>query len=699
METSGTSRPERFFPLFSSISNLSGVGPRATLALKKLGVERVRDLLFLLPVGGIKRRKVFDLVSISLPEIITVEILVKSYQQTKKPGPIRVLTSIRKSDLDLVFFNARLDWIKTVLPKNEKRVISGKLENFQSGMQMVHPDYIVSSSESGKIPDFEPNYPLTKGVSKKFLIKIMLQAIDKNISFQEWINESIVQKFQWPRFKTSILMVHNPKCIKETLFDYPARERLAFDELFAHQMSLALARLHFRRIRGVSILGSGVLTKKLYDSLPFSLTASQEKAVNEIRQDLSSELRMNRLLQGDVGSGKTIVAFISMLTVVEFGAQAALLAPTEILAKQHYKVISELSEKININVILLSGRDSGLKKRSKLAQIQDGLAQIIIGTHALFQENVIYKKLAFAVIDEQHRFGVHQRLNLARKGINIDVLSMSATPIPRSLSLTFYGDMDMSILDEKPKDRKPVKTAVMPASKLELIFDRLEMSLDDDRRVFWVCPLIDESEVLQVTSAELRLEIIEKRFPQKKIGLVHGQMSSNDRDKVMRKFIKGEINLLVSTTVIEVGLDVPAASIMIVEGAERFGLAQLHQLRGRVGRGSEQSSCILIYSGRLGKNSKARLEILRDTDDGFKIAEADLRIRGAGDVLSIQQSGVPKFMVADLQSHSHLLEIARKDSQLLLASDPGLTTPRGVAVRDLLYLMDLQSSLAFIQVG
>ena len=354
---------------------------------------------------------------------------------------------------------------------------------------------------------------------------------------------------------------------------------------------------------------------------------------------------------------------------------------------------------IKVNVILLTGRDKGSLRRDKLGQVESGAANIIIGTHSLFQESVMYKNLLFAVIDEQHRFGVRQRMELGKKGLNVDVLVMTATPIPRSLSLTYYGDMDISILNEKPKNRKPIKTAVMSSARIESLLDRLDEYLNNNSSVYWVCPLIEDSEVLDLTSAEFRFNLLKKRFPDKNIGLVHGQVPAEDKDKVMRMFADAEIQLLVSTTVIEVGVDVPSASIMIIEGAERFGLAQLHQLRGRVGRGSDQSSCILIYGGKLGKNSKARLEILRETEDGFKISEEDLRIRGAGDVLGVQQSGLPQFLVANLETQNYLLEIARNDAKLLLYCDPDLVSERGMAVRELLYLMDLQKSLQYIKIG
>ena len=459
------------------------------------------------------------------------------------------------------------------------------------------------------------------------------------------------------------------------------------------------ARKQYRKTKGISIKSSGLFANQIRGALPFSLTEAQDEAICHIKKDLMSDLRMNRLLQGDVGSGKTIVALLTILTVVEFGGQACLLAPTEILARQHYDTISEITKIIKVNILLLTGRDKGSLRRDKLDQIESGSAKIIIGTHALFQESVIYKNLLFAVIDEQHRFGVRQRMELGNKGPNVDVLVMTATPIPRSLSLTYYGDMDISILNEKPKNRMPIKTAVMSDGRIKSILDRLEKALCNNHRVYWVCPLIEDSEVLALTSAEYRFDILKKRFPTKNIGLVHGQMSVDEKDEVMRMFADGEINLLVSTTVIEVGVDVSSASIIIIEGAERFGLAQLLQLRVRVGRGSDQSSCILIYSGNLGKNSKARLEILRDTEDGFKISEEDLRIRGAGDVLGIQQSGLPQFLIANLETQNNLLEIARDDARLLLDTDPNLTSERGMAVRELLYLMDLQRSLQYIKVG
>ena len=699
MKITDTSRPERFFPLFASVSSLAGVGPKASKSLQNLRVNRVRDLLFFLPLGGITRLKTADLLSIVLPAFVTIEVLVKSYHQSTRNGPLRVLVNCSGVELELVFFHARLDWIKSILPKNDTKVVSGKLESFVSGLQIVHPDYIVATSHLETVPDFEPVYPLSKGLSQRVLFKIISQATNRNIFFEEWINKSVIESHKWPSFQKSVSLAHNPQTISEVQPKNSARERLAFDELFAHQISLALARKQYRRTKGISIKSAGLFVNQIRKRLPYSLTDAQEAAFSDINQDLSSDLKMNRLLQGDVGSGKTIVALFAILTVVEFGGQACLLAPTEILARQHYDTISEITKIIKVSIILLTGRDKGLLRRDKLKQIESGTAEIIIGTHALFQESVIYKNLLFAVIDEQHRFGVRQRMELGSKGPTVDVLVMTATPIPRSLSLTYYGDMDISILNEKPKSRIPIKTAVMSDVRIESILDRLEESLNNNCRVYWVCPLIEDSEVLVLTSAELRFNILKERFPSKNIGLVHGQMPVDEKDEVMRMFADGDIDLLVSTTVIEVGVDVPSASIMIIEGAERFGLAQLHQLRGRVGRGSEQSSCILIYSGALGKNSKARLEILRDTEDGFKISEEDLRIRGAGDVLGIQQSGLPQFLVANLETQNNLLEIARDDARLLLDTDPNLVTERGMAVRELLYLMDLQRSLQYIKVG
>ena len=699
MKITDTSRPERFFPLFSSVSNLAGVGPKATKSLQNLGVTRIRDLLFFLPVGGIVRIKTSNILSIVLPAFVTIEVIVNSHHQSTRNGPVRVLVNCSGVDLELVFFHARLDWIKSILPINETKVISGKLESFVSGLQIVHPDYIIATTDLETVPDFEPVYPLSKGISQKILIKIISQATGRNILFEEWINKSVIKSHQWLSFQKSVSLAHRPTNISEVQPKNLARERLAFDELFAHQISLALARKQYRKTKGISIKSSGLFANQIRKALPFSLTEAQDKAICHIKKDLMSDLRMNRLLQGDVGSGKTIVALLTILTVVEFGGQACLLAPTEILARQHYDTIIEITKIIKVNILLLTGRDKGSLRRNKLDQIESGSAKIIIGTHALFQESVVYKNLLFAVIDEQHRFGVRQRMELGNKGPNVDVLVMTATPIPRSLSLTYYGDMDISILDEKPKNRMPIKTAVMSDGKIKSILDRLEKALCNNRRVYWVCPLIEDSEVLALTSAEYRFDILKERFPTKNVGLVHGQMSVDEKDEVMRMFADGEISLLVSTTVIEVGVDVPSASIIIIEGAERFGLAQLHQLRGRVGRGSDQSSCILIYSGNLGKNSKARLEILRDTEDGFKISEEDLKIRGAGDVLGIQQSGLPQFLVANLETQNNLLEIARDDARLLLDIDPNLTSERGMAVRELLYLMDLQRSLQYIKVG
>lgn len=692
-------RPEKLFPVFASITSLEGVGPKVAASFQKLGVTRVRDLLFVLPVNGIKRTKLRSLQDVVVPSFVTLEITIIAHTQSKKRAPIRVLVSDSVNNFDLVFFHFGLDWVKKILPKNEKRIISGKLEWFSTGFQIVHPDYIISLNEPNTIPDFEPVYPLTKGLTQRILSKNVKKSIANFPKVEEWINPSLIKKYCWPKFKESLLRAHNPVNIDNIDSKDLARERLAFDELFSHQVSLSLARKKLKRSKGISIIGTNHIGNTVLRSLSFDLTQAQKRVISEISEDLEAASRMNRLLQGDVGSGKTIVALFAMLKVVEFGGQAAFLAPTDILARQHLYTIQEFTKMTDVKITILSGRDKGVTKRKKLEDILEGNTQIIIGTHALFQESVIYKNLRLAIIDEQHRFGVHQRMELGNKGYNVDILIMTATPIPRSLSLTYYGDMDFSILDQKPKNRKPISTAVIPESRIDSVLDRLEISLDCGRRAYWVCPLVEDSEILSLTSAQFRLKSLLERFPSKSIGLVHGQMSGQEKDEIMHKFATGKMDLLVSTTVIEVGVDVPEASIIIIEGAERFGLAQLHQLRGRVGRGVEQSSCILIYTGTLGKNSKARLEILRETEDGFKISEEDLKIRGAGDVLGLEQSGLPQFEVANLESQAHLMEIARVDSRMILDLDPDLTSQRGLAIRQLLDLMDLKRSLQYITVG
>lgn len=471
------------------------------------------------------------------------------------------------------------------------------------------------------------------------------------------------------------------------MHDAPARARLAYDELLANQLALQIVRRKQRKRPGRSIDGDGTLRERLEQSLPFSLTGSQRIACSEIAGDMKSDSRMLRLLQGDVGSGKTVVALMAMLTAAEQGAQAALMAPTEILARQHFATIEPLAEAIDVSVILITGRDKGKKREKLVSRLNSGDTPIVIGTHALLQDDIGFDDLALVVVDEQHRFGVHQRLALAGKGAAADILVMTATPIPRTLMMTAYGDLETSRLTEKPAGRKPIETRAMPLSRLEDVVDRLRPAIASGARIYWVCPLVEDSDVLDVAAATERQAALAQRFGDR-VGLVHGRLKAAEKDAVMARFAGGELDILVATTVIEVGVDVPEATIIVIEQAERFGLAQLHQLRGRVGRGDRPSSCILLYGEPLGETAKARLKVMRDTDDGFVIAEEDLRLRGAGEVLGTKQSGLPQFRMADLAVHADLIDTARDDALLILEKDPDLKSERGKAMRTLLYLFE-----------
>jgi ATP-dependent DNA helicase RecG len=478
----------------------------------------------------------------------------------------------------------------------------------------------------------------------------------------------------------------------------PAWSRIAYDELLASQLTLALVRAHVRKPIGRSQSGDGSLRQRILAALPYCFTGSQQEAVREIESDLGKSERMLRLLQGDVGSGKTVVALMAAAAVIEAGSQAALMAPTEILARQHLATISPLAEQAGIQVALLTGRERGREREDVLHRLESGKLNLIVGTHALFQEGVAFKNLGLAIIDEQHRFGVHQRLALAGKGEAVDMLVLTATPIPRTLVLTYFGDMDVSQLREKPAGRKPVETRTVPLTRLPEVVDAVGRAIGDGQRVYWVCPLVGESETSDLAAAEERFASLKQRFGET-VELVHGRMRPAEKDRAMARFAGGQAQVLVATTVIEVGVDVPQASIMVIEHAERFGLSQLHQLRGRVGRGATASTCLLLFKPPLSESAKARLAILRETDDGFRIAEEDLRLRGEGDLLGTRQSGMPGFRVARLDVHAPLIEAARDDATLALRTDPSLTGPRGQALRTLLYLFERDEAIRLLRAG
>jgi len=693
-------RPEQLYPLFAGLETLDGVGPKTARQLGRMGLETPRDLLFALPYAVIDRRRRDTIRGVDLPVTLTVEVTVGAHRPPRnRGGAYRVFVQDSQSDFQLVFFHARGDYLKKILPEGARRVISGKLELFDGTAQMVHPDHVVPVDQAGTIPEFEPVYHLTQGVTQKTAFKAAQSALARVPDLAEWADPALVQRQRWPSWPDAIRAAHNPRGADDVAPFAPARERLAYDELFAHQLTLALARQRERKSRGIVSVGTGALQSKVLKKLPYQPTQAQQRAIREIAADMGSDARMNRLLQGDVGAGKTLVAFMALLIAVEAGGQGVMMAPTEILARQHLEGLRPLAEEAGVVLEILTGRDKGAERRAKLAALQSGEIQILVGTHAVFQSDVTFKDLRLAIVDEQHRFGVRQRMELSEKGRGADVLVMTATPIPRSLALAQYGDMDVSVLDEKPPGRKPVKTAIVSTQRMDEVVDHLRRAIEEGRQCYWVCPLVDESEVSDLTAAEERFKHLRAQLGEGVVGLVHGQMPPSEKDAAMAAFQAGQTKVLVATTVIEVGVNVPNATIMVIERAEIFGLAQLHQLRGRVGRGEGASTCLLMYQPPLSEGGRRRLEVLRETEDGFRIAQTDLEMRGAGDLIGTAQSGLPRFQIADLERQAGLMEIAQTDARALLATDPKLTSERGKAARIFLWLMKQDHAIRLISVG
>ncbi len=693
-------RPELLFPLFANLTSLDGVGPKIAQNFEGLRVTKPLDVLMVLPQSGIDRRVIDTIQGAEFPSVVTVKVTVKSHRAAAtKAGAYRVTVEDAATSFQLVFFHARGDYLKKQLPIGEERIVSGKIEVFDAIAQMVHPDHMVLLQNLSDIPEFEPVYPLTAGVTQKVMFKATRSALDLVPQIGEWADPSLVKKRDWPSWIKALKLAHSPLTLGDVSPNALARQRLAYDEFFAHQVTLALARSVGKRSAGRVTQGNGAYRSKVLAALPYTPTGAQMRAMDDIAADLEAPHKMNRLLQGDVGAGKTLVAFMALLIAVEAGGQGVLMAPTEILARQHIEGLQPLGDAAGVVIELLTGRDKGKERKAKLDALASGNIHILIGTHAVFQKDVAFHDLRLAIIDEQHRFGVNQRMLLGEKGTNVDVLVMTATPIPRSLALTQYGDMDVSILDEKPPGRLPIATAVVSTERLGEIVHKLRTAIAEGKQAYWVCPLVEESEVLDYASAEDRFKSLRAALGEGVVDLVHGQMPSADKDAAMARFQRGESKVLVATTVIEVGVNVPAATIMVIERAEIFGLAQLHQLRGRVGRGSEKSTCVLLYQPPLSKTGKRRLELMRETEDGFLISETDLQMRGAGDLIGTAQSGLPRFRIADMETQANLMEIAQSDARALLVSDPALTSERGKAVRVLLWLMEQEKSIRLISVG
>lgn len=701
-------RPDILNPLFASVSTLEGVGPKLEKAMTKLfrGSEngepaQIRDLLFHIPHSIIDRRRQPGIAASPEGVIVTLKVWVDRHQPSPRGNrrvPYRVFVHDETGELALVFFSARSDYLAKTLPVGEVRYVSGRVEWFNGRPNMVHPDHIVDEAGFAAMPLVEPVYPNTAGLAQKTLQKSIRTAVDKLPELVEWTDPTLVEKEGWQDFKSALEKIHHPRDSVDLEPNAQHRRRLAHDEFLAGQLALALTRERMRKTGGIAWDFDGSLSQLILKNFQWPLTASQTNALKEIRLDLAKPERMLRLLQGDVGSGKTIVALQAAASVIEAGAQAAIMAPTEILARQHYATIAPLCKNTGIKVAILTGKDKGKIREKILGQLAVGEIHILIGTHALFQGPVEFQNLGLAVIDEQHRFGVHQRLALGDKAPHSDVLVMTATPIPRTLVMTYYGDMDVSQLPDKPQGRKPIATSALPLDRIENLIERIGKAIAAGQKAYWVCPLVEESDEVQATSAEERYSGLRKQFGDE-IGLVHGRMSAAEKDAAMEAFRRGETKVLVATTVIEVGVDVPDATIIIIEHAERFGLAQMHQLRGRVGRSDLASNCILLYKAPLGEIAEARLKIMRETNDGFRIAEEDLKLRGEGEVLGTRQSGAPGFNLASPEHHQDILEIARSSAKLIMTKNPKLEGKEGDALRVLLYLFGQDQAIRLIRSG
>jgi len=685
-------RPDILNPLFAEVEVLKGVGPQVAKLLKRLDLTRIVDLLYHLPTGSIERIQAPSANAALLGRNVILELTpFDSREGRSGRGPTRIFASDGDGNaISLVYFN-NPGWAKRSLPKGEKRIVSGKLEQYGDEWQIIHPE--VAEPGKGPAPLIrEPVYSLTEGLTNRRMGELAREALERAPGLPEWIEPSLLSREAWGAWRASLAIAH-----REPEAD-TSRRRLAYDEIFANQLALLLLRQSQRRHRTASLPGTGELIRKL--QVPYQLTDAQRRVIREVRGDMAQTVPMLRLLQGDVGSGKTLVAVAAMLTAVESGAQAALLAPTEILARQHHATILGQLDSLGVRAAILTGREKGKARDSVLMGLADGSIDILVGTHAIFQEKVGYKNLGLAVIDEQHRFGVSQRLLLASKAEHPPhLLVMTATPIPRTLTLTQYGEMDVSSIDEMPPGRTPVETRVISEAKLPDVIDGVGRHISGGGQAYWVCPLVEESETSDAAAAEERARLLKLCFGEDKVGLVHGRMKGVEKDAVMTRFASGELAVLVATTVIEVGVDVPNATLMIVEGAERFGLAQLHQLRGRVGRGSGKSTCLLIRGQNLTEVGRARLSLMRETNDGFRIAEEDLRLRGPGEILGTRQSGEEAFRVATAQDVQELAEIATSDAQLLLDRDGGLKGERGQAARTCLYLFERDQAVGLIRSG
>ena len=714
--SSGNLRPAVLYPWFTPITRLKGVGPSMATALTRLlpsvrpveddtkPLPVLRDLLFHLPGGVIDRTKVTPVAELQRGQYATVEVTITEHRappRIRQRLPYKVSAYDASGDLQLTFFHVKGDYLLKQLPVGEKRLISGHVDMHDGYASISHPDMIARPEAAAQALQLVPSYPLTAGVSNKLVARLTAQALGAADALPEWQDAAFLKQQQWPPLAEALRAIHQPATVEAMLPNGPARSRLAYDELLANQLALALARSTQQRQRAMAVPYHAPTGTTLEQALPFRFTNGQRMVFAEMMGELSSGRRMVRLLQGDVGSGKTILAFALMAQVVAAGGQACLMAPTDLLARQHLASLQAYADALRMPIALLSGKMKKSEQASVLAGLAEGKIPLVVGTHALFQEQVAFRKLALVVVDEQHRFGVGQRMRLTAKGDAPHLLQMTATPIPRSLSMTLYGDMDVSSLTERPPGRQPIETLAVPESRMDEVIQGIGRVREKGEKAYWVCPLIEKSDEpdmmkFDLAAAEERLRLLEKHFPGK-VGLVHGKMKLAEREKVMQAFAFGALQVLVATTVVEVGVNVPQATVMVIEHAERFGLAQMHQLRGRVGRSDLASRCVLLYHARLSQHAKDRLNILRETNDGFLIAEEDLRLRGEGDMVGTRQTGLPDYVLADMGVHLPLIRIAHDDAKLALHREPALDGPRGQALRLLLGLFEYDTSLSLLR--
>ncbi|WP_394694597.1 ATP-dependent DNA helicase RecG [Hyphobacterium sp.] len=694
-------RPEILFPLFKEVTTLPGIGPRLAALVEKVAGDRVRDLVLFRPSSVIDRSLRPTIAEAPEGQIVTIRCEVEGHIEPPKNRftPYKVRMSDETGFLHLVYFKPRIDYLKRLLPEGETRIVSGKVETFGSEKQITHPDLVLTESEAEELGGLETVYPLTQGLSLKVLRKAIRAAMQGLPHLPEWHDGSVLHDRSWPDWNQALQSLHYPESLPETDPSHPARQRLAFDELFARQLALQIVAQRRRRRAGQPVTGNNSSIDKVLAAAPFTPTNAQMRSFDEISGDMASDRRMMRLLHGDVGSGKTFVAALAAARAHEAGLQTAIMAPTEILARQLARNMEIFLKPAGMQVEVLTGRDKGKKRGEILEQLAAGEINVICGTHALFQEGVEFEKLGLVVIDEQHRFGVSDRLKLSSKGRRPELLVMTATPIPRTLSLSVYGHMNMSRLDEKPAGRKPPDTRTISMDRIDSVIDGVGRAIERNERVYWVCPLVEESDLSDLSAAEDRYRQLAAIYGEDRVGLVHGRMNAKDKDAEAVRFRNGEIDILVATTVIEVGIDAPDATIMIIEHAERFGLAQLHQLRGRVGRSDKASTCLLLYQAPLGEIARKRLDIMKQTDDGFLIAEEDWKLRGAGDPLGVRQSGLPDYRLVDIEAHLDLIPLANEAAKKAVYEDPDFKGEYAEARRILLYLFEQDDGIRLIESG